>query len=64
MRLSAGPLEILILMRYDCNMKKSTSIRINEEVKELLLKLAQKWGISQSDVLELVIWRAAEQKKL
>ncbi len=45
-------------------MKKSTSIRINEEVKELLLKLAQKWGISQSDVLELVIWRAAEQKKL
>jgi predicted DNA-binding protein len=45
-------------------MKKSTSIRISEEAKELLLKLAQKWGISQSDVLELVIRRAAEQEKL
>jgi antitoxin component of RelBE/YafQ-DinJ toxin-antitoxin module len=45
-------------------MKKSTSIRISSEAKELLLKLAQKWGISQSDVLELVIRRVAEQEGL
>jgi len=45
-------------------MKKTTSIRISEEAKELLLKLARKWGISQSDVLELVIRRTAEREKL
>ena len=45
-------------------MKKTTSVRISEEAKELLLKLAQKWGISQSDVLELVIRRTAEQEKV
>jgi predicted DNA-binding protein len=44
--------------------KKTSSIRISEEAKELLLLLAQKWGISQSAVLELVIRRIAEQEKL
>ena len=45
-------------------MKKTTSIRVSSEAKELLLKLAQKWGVSQSAVLELLIGRIAEQEGL
>jgi predicted DNA-binding protein len=45
-------------------MKKTTSIRVSSEAKELLLKLAQKWGVSQSAVLELLIRRIAEQEGL
>ena len=49
---------------YTCGMKKQTSIRLSSEAQELLLKLVQKLGISQSDVLELAIRRLAEQEKL
>ena len=35
-----------------------------EEAKELLLKLAQRRGTSQSAVLELVMRRVAEREKL
>jgi Arc/MetJ-type ribon-helix-helix transcriptional regulator len=43
-------------------MKKQTSIRLSPEAQELIRKLVQKLGISQSDVLELAIRRLAEQE--
>jgi len=45
-------------------MKKSMSIRISSEAKELLLKLAQHLGISQTAVLELAIRQLAKQENV
>ena len=45
-------------------MKKPMGIRISQEAKDLLIKLAEHLGISQTAVLELAIRRLAEQEKL
>jgi predicted DNA-binding protein len=44
--------------------KQQTSIRFSSEGKELLLKLAQYWGVSQSAALELAIRKTAEQEQV
>jgi predicted transcriptional regulator len=40
------------------------SIRISQEAKDLLVKLAKHLGLSQTAILELAIRRLAEQEKL
>ncbi len=57
-------LTLYCIMRYNTPMKKSMSIRISSEAKELLLKLVQHLGISQTAVLELAIRQLAKQENL
>jgi predicted transcriptional regulator len=45
-------------------MKALMSIRISQEAKDLLVKLAEHLGVSQTAVLELAIRRLAKQEKL
>lgn len=41
-------------------MKRSTSLRLSDQARELLVKLKKKLGINQTSVLELAIRRLAE----
>lgn len=41
-------------------MKRSTSLRLSDQARELLSKLAKHWGISQTAVLEMAIRKLAE----
>ena len=43
-------------------MKKPMGIRISQEAKDLLVRLAEHLGISQTAVLELAIGRLAKQE--
>lgn len=42
--------------------KKATSIRLSQEAKTLLAKVATKLGISQTAVLEIAIRQIAKQE--
>ncbi len=42
--------------------KKATSLRLSEEARSLLVKVATKLGISQTAVLELAIRQIAKQE--
>jgi predicted transcriptional regulator len=52
-------------MCYNSDMKKAlTSMRLSQEAKDLLVKLATHLGISQTAVLELAIRQLAKQEHL
>jgi len=44
--------------------KKATSFRITEEAQRLLMKLAEKYGVSQTAMLELLIREKAKRDKV
>lgn len=46
------------------NDKTATSHRLSEECKRLLKLLAQKLGISQTDVIEIAVREKAERSKV
>lgn len=45
-------------------MKKRTSYTLSEQGKQLLAKLAEKYGISQTAMLEVLIREKAKQEKV
>jgi len=51
-------------MRYTFFMKALMSIRISQEAKDLLVKLAKHFGISQTAILELAIRQLAKQESI
>ena len=44
------------------NTKKRTSYNLSEQAKQLLAKLAEKYGISQTAMLEVLIREKAKQE--
>jgi predicted transcriptional regulator len=51
-------------MRYTFFMKALMSIRISQEAKDLLVRLAKHFGISQTAILELAIRQLAKQESI
>ena len=47
-----------------CMKKRSTSMWLSDEAKRLLALLAERMGVSQSDVLELLIREKARREKI
>ena len=44
--------------------KQGTSIRLTQEARRLLRLLADRWGVSQAAVLELLIRQCADKEGL
>jgi hypothetical protein len=55
-------LDMWRILLYTLVMKKQMGIRISQEAKDLLVKLAEHLGISQTAVLELATRRLAKQE--